>query len=249
MLLHIVKIGQIGKGENNMAIRPVFLVSDTEPYFESKLTEFQFYSGFSDTQKRKSIDSLHQAFLKNNPNKKILEISSKSENDLGVKLSAFNLIIETKSGRKYSVESAFQASKVFQKGGPYKDLLEVSSKDAKRDERLKNSGKLVSFYIDGKKFELEPKTYFYNWLYINTLNMHQELAEQIIVYDCFTDIVFNPQKSINCQAEAAAIYVALKSKNLLDAALENKAKFLETVYGKFVNKKLGDEHQFSIWDN
>jgi type I restriction enzyme M protein len=243
-----VKIIQTGKGEEILAVRPIFLVSENKPYCEKQLVEFQFYSGFSDTQKRKSINSFHQAFLLNNSNAKILEISSKSESELGISLSAFNLMIETKTGKKYSVESAFQASKVFQSGGPYKDLLDVSSINAKRDERLKNSGKLLGFNISGKNFELEPKTYFYNWLYINTLNMHENLAEQIQEYDCFTDIAFNPQKSINCQAEAAAIYVSLCRKKLLSSALKNKDSFLEIVYGERTTNYLNEQYQFSLWD-
>ena len=139
-------------------------------------------------------------------------------------------MIKTKNGKKFSVESAFQASKVFEKGGPYKDLLDVSSREAKKDERLKNSGKIVAFQIDGKEFETEPKTYFYNWLYINTLHLYNELTEQLLIYDAFTDIAFNPQKSINCQAEAAAIYVSLAKQGLLKDALKDKQQFKEIVY-------------------
>ena len=133
-----------------MANRPVFVVSLNQQYYIRENIDFQFFSGFSDKQKKRSINSLHEAYLKKNSNKKILEISSKSDNELGIKLSAFNLMIKTKNGNTFSVESAFQASKVFEKGGPYKDLLEVSSRAAKKDERLKNSGKIIAFSIDGK---------------------------------------------------------------------------------------------------
>ncbi len=49
-------------------------------------------------------------------------------------------------------------------------------------------------------------------------------------YDAFTDIEFNPQKSINCQAEAAAVYVSLRKQGLLEEALKNKDSFKEIVY-------------------
>ena len=49
-------------------------------------------------------------------------------------------------------------------------------------------------------------------------------------YDAFTDIAFNPQKSINCQAEAAAIYVSLKKQGLLEEALKDKENFRKIVY-------------------
>ena len=91
-----------------MAIRPVFVVSDDQRLFIKENVEFQFFSGFSEQQKKRSIHSLHQAYLENNETRKILEISSKSEVELGVKLSAFNLMITTKSNKTFSVESAFQ---------------------------------------------------------------------------------------------------------------------------------------------
>lgn len=213
-----------------MAVRPVFVVSSDSRYCIRENVEFEFFSGFSDKQKKRCINSLHQSYLATTPGKKILEISSKSEDELGVRLSAFNLVIQSDSGKEFSVESAFQAGKVFELGGPYLDLLDVPSKVAKRDERLKNSGKVIAFEFAGKRFETEPKTLFYNWLYINTLHLHKELAGPLLDYNAFTDIEFNPQKSINCQAEAAAIYVSLSKQGLLEHALQDKERFKEIVY-------------------
>ncbi len=213
-----------------MAVRPVFVVASDKRYCIREDIEFTFYSGFSIKQKQRCIQSLHKAFALKHADKKVLEISSKSEIALGVKLSAFYLSVEAENGKTYSVESLFQAGKVFEKGGPYLDLLEVSSREAKRDERLKNSGKVTAFCIYQQTFPTEPKTFFYNWLYINVLQMHPDLTEQISVYDAFTDIEFNPQKSINCQAEAAALYVSLKRQSLLKEALKSKEDFLNIVY-------------------
>lgn len=219
-----------------MAIRPVFIVTLDKRYCVKENVNFEFFRGFSDTQKRKSIKSLHQEYLKKDCTKKILEISSKSEEELGVKLSAFNLMIKTKNGKEFSVESAFQSSKVFEKGGPYKELLDVPSRVAKKDERLQNSGRVIGFNINGKDFSTEPKTYFYNWLYINTLHLNKELATKIMEYDAFTDIAFNPKKSINCQAEAAAIYVSLKRQGLLEEALKDKDSFRKIVYPDYTDE-------------
>lgn len=234
-----------------MANRPVFVVSLDFRYCIRENVEFEFFNGFSDKQQKKNINSLHKAYLKKNSDKKILEISSKSESGLGKRLSAFNLMIKTKNGKEFSVESAFQASKVFEKGGPYKDLLDVSSRAAKKDERLKNSGKIIAFSIGGKTFATEPKTYFYNWLYINTLHLYGELTEQLIEYNAFTDIAFNPNKSINCQAEAAAIYVSLQKQRLLQEALKSKDAFLDVVY-PIANKSKSTESedvQLSLYSN
>jgi len=233
-----------------MANRPVFVMSLDKRYCIRENVEFEYFSGFSDKQQKKSIQSLHQAYLKKHKDKKVLEISSKSEYELGIRLSAFNLMIKTTSGKEFSVESAFQASKVFEKGGPYKDLLDVTSRQAKKDERLKNSGKIIKFFINGLTFKTEPKTYFYNWLYINTLHLYDELTEQLTDYNAFTDIAFNPQKSINCQAEAAAIYVSLQKQGLLQEALKNKDTFLDIVYPTY-NENKSDENenvQLSLFD-
>lgn len=233
-----------------MANRPVFTIKTESPFYEKVDVNFKYYSGFAEVQKRKSINSLHEAFLKNQPNKKVLEISSKSENLLGVKLSAFNLMIETKSKKKYSLEVVFQSSKVFEEGGPYLDLLDKTSKEAKRDVRLKESGKLKYFDYFGKKFGLNPQTYFYNWLYVNTVNLNKHLGDALVEYDSFTDIEFNPNRSINCQAMAAAIYVSLRKQGLLDKALESKEKFLDIVYRgehKEIDKKKIE--QISMLDN
>ena len=205
------------------------MVFNEKPFYNEIFIDFEYYSGFALLQKQKSIDSLHNAFLKRN-NKKILEVSSKSKTDLGVRLGAFNLMIETKSKKKYSVESAFQSSKVFENGGPYTDLLLKDSKEAKKDFRLKNSGKLKRFQFGERAFDLNPKTFFYNWLYIHALDLNQDLVKQVINYDAFTDIEFNPSKSVNCQACAVAIYVSLYRNKLLNKALENEKAFLEVIY-------------------
>lgn len=229
-----------------MAKRPVFIVKNKIPFYEEKIVDFKYYNGFAEVQKKRSVSSLHEAFLHENSNYNVLEISSKSEKELGIKLSAFNLMIETnKTKKKYSVEVAFQSSKVFENGGPYLDMLEMTSKEAKRDRRLKESGRLKYFYYFGKKFELNPIHYFYNWLYINALNINQELANELMDYNGFTDIEFNPDKSLNCQARAAAIYVSLRSKGVLQDALESKEKFLEIVYGekKSLEKVNDDKYQ------
>lgn len=232
-----------------MAQRPVFVASAEVPRFKKELITFQFFSGFAQSQKRRSIESLHTAFLQAHPQERVLEISSISKDEIGVKLSAFNLDIKTLDGRHYSVESAFQSSKVFEHGGPYKDLLGKSSRDAKKDPRLKTSGALKAFHFSNKQFPLQPETYFYNWLYIHALDMHPELTDEIVKYTAFTDIAFNPEKAKNCQACAAAIYVSLKKNNILSEALEDPEAFLQIVYGvdDLPKEEPDDYDQTALW--
>ncbi|WP_417935118.1 DarT1-associated NADAR antitoxin family protein [Erysipelothrix rhusiopathiae] len=102
-------------------------------------------------------------------------------------------------GGKYSIESIFQSSKVFEKGGPYIDLLDKYQKGIKKkDIRLMNSGKIIGFNLEGKDYPTTPITLFYDWIYVSALHSNSQLREQVKVYQAFTDIEFNPKKSINC---------------------------------------------------
>lgn len=210
-----------------MANRPIFLPSPgAYGLVRETALEFQWFAGLSVAQKQRSIDALHESGKRSLGLKNILEISSKSRTPLGVSLSAFNLQLELAS-RRVSVEVAFQAGKVFESGGPYLDLLNGSSREAKQDPRLKNSGALVRFEHCGQVWPLEPRTAFYDWLYTKALLENPDLSEQLTAYDAFTDIEFNPKKSLNCQARSAALFVALKSARLLDEATSTQQMFLE----------------------
>lgn len=222
-----------------MVSRPVFIPGNsTEELVIIENFDFEWFAGFSVSQKKKSIESLHNAFKEKHHNKKILEISSKSESELGVMLSAFNLQIELLNGHKASVESLYQSSKVFQQGGPYEDIRYKSALEAKRDERLKNSGDVVAFEHQGDSWSIEPKTAFYNWLYLNVLHLNGGLKNQVLEYDAFTDIEFNPKKSFSCQANAIALYVSLRRNNILEESdgIPKRDEFLDLV-SAFKNNK------------
>jgi hypothetical protein len=181
-------------------------------------------------QSQKSIASLHKCATNQVGVDKVLEISSKSPDALGVALSAFNLMIRTPKGLEYSLECAYQSAKVFERGGPFLDLREKRSIDAKRDPRLLQHGRLIKFSIYGCDWQLQPRTAFYDWLYMNALHKHPELARQVLEYRAFSDIAFNPERSINCQAYAAALYVSLHQRGLLAAeVLRDKEAYLSVI--------------------
>lgn len=213
-----------------MANRPAFFVNlNSAEHIKTKNFDFEWYAGFSINQKRKSIQSLHESILYKYPKLKILEVSTKSENELGEKLSAFNLMIHGKNNLAISVESAFQGSKVFEYGGPFTDIYTKSSKEAKKDPRIRNSGEIIAFKFFSREFELEPKTFFYDWLYINALCLYPNLIQQVLEYDAFTDIEFNPEKSINCQAKSLALFVSLYKKGLLYETIKSKDAFKKAI--------------------
>lgn len=215
-----------------MAVRPVFVPkADGSTLVDVVNVEFQWFAGMSIQQKQKSIDSLHSAYLKNHTSTaRLLEISSKSKNKLGNDLSAFNLSFRTSSGLLVSVESLFQSCKVFSNGGNFKDILYKSSREAKKDERLKNSGYLKNFCYKGEQWDLEPRTSFYDWIYLNVLSLNSGFKSELLGYNAFTDIEFNPKKSINCQAYTAALFVAFQQRGLLEKdKIPEKKDFLQLI--------------------
>ncbi|MDE5861020.1 MAG: hypothetical protein K2H28_02390 [Ruminococcus sp.] len=183
-----------------MAERPAYFLNNGKVSLKS--FSFEWFSGFAVSQKQKSIESLHSVISKTDSNSVPLEISTKSKNPLGVDLSAFNLKLDN-----YTLENIYQSSKVFTGGGAYRDLLEVSPKDAKRDARLKNSGELKCFDYNSEIFPVFPKTAFYDYIYIKAVkqSFSEEEIQEIKKYTHFTDIEFNPAKGISTQAKSVAI--------------------------------------------
>lgn len=215
-----------------MAHRPVFVPNLVGRVLVSPIEiEFAWAPGLAPSQKQKNIRSLHAAASAKRGLIRVLEISTKSESQLGVALSAFNLQLTTPGGLRGSIENLFQASKVFQRGGPYVDLLGASSAAAKSDPRLKQSGALTGFRLDGQGWPLQPTTLFYDWLYLSALQQHPDLAGALLEHDGFTDIEFNPARSLNCQAASAARYVAMVKRGLLANAMASPAAFQEALTG------------------
>ena len=224
-----------------MAEKICFL-SENNTYIE-KLINYKFYPGFAVSQRQKCVKSLHDSIHEQYPDKRILEISTKSQCELGVRLSAFNLKCKhSEANKMIPVENVFQAAKVFEGGGPYLDLLDMKPSQAKSDIRLKSSGKLLGFRYDGRDWPLEPKTLLYDWIYIEALKQNPKLAQGLLEYDTFTDIEFNHNKSVNCQARAAAIYVSLYKAGLL----EEKTKSIEGFQSIYQHMPVGESEQIEF---
>jgi hypothetical protein len=229
-----------------MATRPVFCPrTGGRSLVDCRFIEFVWHPGFASTQKQKSIDSLHAA-AQDAGIKPLLEVSTKSSDETGRRLSAFNLTVESESAGPISLESAFQGSKVFEAGGPFADLYGKSGREVKRDERLRSSGGLLRFDFEGEGWLLEPKTAFYDWLYLNAVHARPELATALAKYAGFTDVEFNPVKAINCQAFSCALYVALAQRDLIDEALSDRTSFLEILdYDSWTSTGSADTGQVS----
>ena len=210
-----------------MARRPLFIPAPEQADLVKVVwAELTWHPGFAIVQKKKNIRALHHAaaMLGYTP---ILEISTKSDDKLGQHLSAFHLKVSSSRG-SMPLESAYQGSKVFERGGPFVDLYAVDVRIAKRDPRLKASGRIVAFEFEGFRFPSEPKTAFYDWLYVNAIFEHREwLRSRLPQYAGFSDIEFNPERSINCQAHSCALFTALMATDRLETAVASPQAFLE----------------------
>lgn len=228
-----MKKNSIGIGK-----RPIFIPNrDNIGVIEHEI-EFDWHMGMSSEVRKRSIQSLHQKAQLQGFNK-ILEASSKSEQEIGIYLSAFFL----KNIKGYSVENLFQSSKVFENGGPFRDLLTVTPREAKKDSRLKSSGNLLNFTFNNKDYPLEPKSLFYDWLYLNVLfsDKNLELREQLfeMKFDAFSDIEFNPLKSFSCQARTLALCVSLYENESVQDFIKDPVKFSQeyNLYSKAENSQ------------
>lgn len=185
---------------------------------------FKWHPGMAPAQKKRNVAALHAAAIAHGLNH-LLEISSKSEDELGRRLSAFNLKLTIGRGKESYLECVYQASKVFESGGPFTDLLAATSREAKKDPRLHASGNLKHFEFDGVVYPLHPKNAFYDWLYIRALYPHRDWLEKKAIFQGYTDIEFNPLKSINCQARAFAGMMSLAKRKKLEEAASDFSFF------------------------
>ena len=209
-----------------MAERPVFLPVESGPRLVREVSVvFPWHPGFAAAQKRKNVAALHAAAAARGLGP-LLEVSSKSEHAPGRGLSAFALRLPV-AGKETTAQSAFQGSKVFERGGPFTELIRGGSRAAQRDPRLKESGRLTGFRLEGVDYPPTPPTAFYDWIYIRALRARAEGPEELADFAGFTDIEFNPKRAINCQARSCATFLALRARRWLDAAVADFARFRE----------------------
>ncbi|MGO7837065.1 DarT1-associated NADAR antitoxin family protein [Rhizobium johnstonii] len=215
-----------------MAERPVFVpTNEREGYVKQLDFNIAWAGGFAAVQKQKNIRSLHNA-AERRGYAPLLEVSSKSDEKAGRHLSAFHLRVPFEDD-SIPLENAFQGSKVFEDGGPFIDLYHVDPREAKRDARLKEAGRLVGFRFESTDFPLTPTTIFYDWLYLSAVLPYREwLMKRItsdVEYAGFTDIEFNPAKSVNCQAKSCALFVSLMRENKLEQYMASPEIFISSI--------------------
>lgn len=201
-----------------MASRPAWSVRDGQ--VTKQMFEFSWNGGFAYVQTQKNVKALHDTITACH-GEQALEVSSKSDSELGRKLGAFSLRLG-----EFSLENVFQAAKKYEFGGPYEELLLLTPKEAKTDERHHTSGKLQCFVHEKFEWPLEPKTAFYDYIYVKAVIENFGYELNLKEYQWFTDIVFNPNKSINCQARSIALYKLLQSEKQFEV-LDNREMWLD----------------------
>lgn len=196
-------------------IRPVFIPIKRKPFYKQINISFHTSGLSTFTEKQESIKEIHSKFNEKYPQYSILEISTKSLQELGVQLSAFNLQkYETPIKKRIAVENIYQASKKFDRSGPYIDLFYVTPKEAKLDERISSSGEVIGYIYQGNEFPTNPKYAFFDYVYISALYENVQLLSELDKYSAFTDIEFIPDVGTNCQAATVARLKGMLMANL-----------------------------------
>lgn len=207
-----------------MATRPVFLPTEEGPLLVKEWqVDFPWASGFAEVQKKKNVRALHDAAHEAGIDD-VLEISSKSDIEVGRRLSAFSLKVKVDGGM-FPLESLYQGAKVFRDAGPFPEIMDLSPRESKHFIRENARGDLIGFHLFGKDFPLSPKNAFYDWLYIRALVAHSDWIREKMTFSAFTDIEFNPQKQVNCQARAFAEYISLQKRSMLEKSAQDFSYF------------------------
>lgn len=194
-----------------MAVRPIFIPkAGRGPLIEIVPVEIHWHGGFAISQKQKNIIALHEK-AKEMGISPILEISTKSLDTVGQRLSAFNLKIDV-NGEAKSLESVYQSSKVFSISGKHENLIDLDPFKAKKEIRNLGKGDIIEFHFLGKSYPIEPKNAFYDWLYIRAIAPHEDWIRKNLRYKAYSDIEFTPSKSFNCQGRAVAEFHALSMR-------------------------------------
>jgi hypothetical protein len=224
-----------------MVERPIFVAKPASRELVDEVFLHTIWRpGFAAAEKKENIKSLHEA-AENAGYRDILEVSTKSTNKRGRHLSAFHLKVKTTQKGWVPLECAFQGSKVFEHGGPFIDLFDAEPREAKKDRRLKESGQLVAFRFEDIDWPLEPKTTFYDWLYLTSVYPHRAWAVKLYAYGGFSDIEFDPTRSINCQARSVALFLSLMKRGQLDDAMKSSSDFIQILRDSDYRPRLREE--------
>lgn len=245
--------------------------------FDEKVVEFEWHLGMSWQQKQKSSLSM-LAQLKSEGYKPI-EISRRSEDlDFGVQLSAFNLKlnnynvenifqaykvcndggpyldllkVEPQKARGDCRIQTSESKKPCQFNHvEYKNKSFYNSENICEYCRTRSERHLVSFSSGKVHWGIEPKSLFYDAVYISALLQNKHLSDCLVEYNAFTDIEFNQKVPysqnkgpFNCQARSCAIFSTLKKANYSNEQISAIVRSPEKMYSLYGKQELNFEQQ------
>ena len=141
-------------------------------------------------QQAQNIRAVHDAVHTTDPDVSILEVSSASVQPEGEAVSSLRLLLHLDSvAQDVPISTVFEATKVFEHGGPFADLLTCEPPKVHKDTRLRTSGELLRYSLEGNEYPTEPyMDSFFEWLYCRALKQFPEKAEPLSRYNAFSDI-------------------------------------------------------------
>lgn len=210
-----------------MAVRKVYLPLGEYPYVKEVSVTFPWASGSKHQNVQAVLDTFHDVY----PEVAALEVSLASSQPEGVAAAAMKLPLRLASlEQEVPVGIVYEASKVFENGGPYPELLQLSRQKVQKDPRLQQSGKCLGFRLEGQDYPVEPHPYaFFNWIYGKALQQNPEKAEALLKFGAFSDLELgSSKKDRNSPARAAAVYAGLALAGKLDCLGSYQAFVAET---------------------
>lgn len=197
-----------------MAVRKVYLPLTEYPYAKEVSITFPWSNGSKQQNVQAVLDTFHDVY----PEVPALEVSLASAQPEGIGAAAMKLPFRLGSSEQEApVGIVYEASKVFENGGPYPDLLQCSHQKVLKDARLQKSGRCTGYRLEDTVFPAEPYPYaFFNWLYGCALRQNPDQAEAILKFGAFTDLTLgSSKKDRNSPARAAAVYAGLAAAGKL----------------------------------
>ena len=212
-----------------MATRTICFPIFGYPYCREQPVTFTWIKG----SKRQNIRAVHDAVHTTDPDVSILEVSSASVQAEGEAVSSLRLLLHLDSvAQDVPISTVFEAAKVFEHGGPFADLLTCEPPKVHKDTRLRTSGELLCYSLEGSEYPTEPyPDSFFEWLYCRALKQFPEKAEQLSRYNAFSDIAAaaDSKKYYGDSSRAAAIYVGLAAAGKL-SCIDSYESFIAEVY-------------------
>ena len=212
-----------------MATRTICFPISGYPYCKEQPVTFTWIKG----SKRQNIRAVHDAVHTTDPDVSILEVSSASVQPEGEGVSSLRLLLHLDSvAQDVPISTVFEATKVFEHGGPFADLLTCEPPKVHKDTRLRTSGELLRYSLEESEYPTEPyPDSFFEWLYCRALKQSPEKAAQLSRYNAFSDIAAaaDSKKYYGDSSRAAAIYVGLAAAGKLPC-IDSFESFIAEVY-------------------